>query len=193
MNQRYKVRYDSSENKIFIQLNSGDNCTKKVQVFSTEREFPFLWAGAAAFSMDYEVWISPAEPEKWNRKDFTVRILNETSIEQETLVEISDKKTRVLFVTPHLSTGGCPQYLLKKIEVHGGVLDSYVVEHDFLSPTYVVQRNAIISLVGEDHFYSLGEDKASILNIIESVKPEVIHFEELPESFMTHQVIDSIY
>ena len=193
MNQNYTIRYDSPDNKIYVRLISGENCTKKVQIFSAEREFPFLYAGEATFSTDYEVWISPAFPEKWNSEDFVVRILNETSIESETLIEASPKKTRVVFVTPHLSTGGCPQYLLKKIETFGEVLEIHVIEHDFLSPVYVVQRNAIISIVGNDRFHSLGEDKTEILGILERIDPDIVHFEEIPESFVSNNIIDSIY
>jgi hypothetical protein len=100
---------------------------------------------------------------------------------------------KVLFITPHLSTGGCPQYLLKKIEMLKDTMDIYVVEHSYLGPAYVVQRNAIISLLPSNNFFSLNEDKSDILSIIEYVSPDIIHFEELSESMFSFEILNKIY
>ena len=37
---------------------------------------------------------------------------------------------KILYVTPHLSTGGAPQYLLKKIELLNDQYDIYVAEYN---------------------------------------------------------------
>lgn len=196
VNQKYRVTYNIEENRIFIRLTSGEKVKKKIQVYSIAKEFPFLYAGSVELSSEYDVWVAPAVGNTipdWRTCGFTIRILNETSIEDEITIEISNGKTRVLFVSPHLSTGGCPQYLLKKIQTYRDELDIYVVEHGFLSSAYVVQRNKIIDIIGENKFFSLGEDKSEICSIIDTVRPDIIHFEEIPETFMPHEIIDKIY
>jgi hypothetical protein len=196
MTNKYKIWFSLEEGKIYINRNEPGTEERTVQIFSSKKEFPFLYASKLNLSSDYDVWVAPGSKEEvpsW-KEGFGVRILDSHKIEQETLfsTEPESDKTRVLFITPHLSTGGCPQYLVKKLETYKDVLDAYVVEHDFLSSTYVVQRNRVIDLVGEK-FFSLGDKKEEILEIIEKVKPEIIHFEEIPESYMSMEIIDKIY
>lgn len=99
---------------------------------------------------------------------------------------------RVLFIAPHLSTGGMPQYLLRKIEnliTHG--ISMMVVEYSDISGTaFVVQKNKIKSLVPIRTLYG---DKDELLAIIEEFEPTVIHFEEIPEYFMDHKLASNIY
>ena len=64
----------------------------------------------------------------------------------------------MLFISPHLSTGGAPQFTLSKIEILKDSYDILCVEKDFIAPEYVVQRNKISEILG-DKFISLGEDK----------------------------------
>lgn len=103
------------------------------------------------------------------------------------------KPTRVLFIAPHLSTGGCPQYLLKKLEVYKEDIEAYVVEVSFLGYAYVVQRNAILNLLPDGNFFSLGEDKSEILSIIDSIDPDIVHFEELSENMLNYEILSKIY
>lgn len=99
----------------------------------------------------------------------------------------------ILVVTPHLSTGGLPQYLLKKLETFQNTYKFTVVEwSDITGGVYVVQRNKIRSLVGEN-FYTLYEDKHRIFEIIEQTKPDVIHFEEIPQDFIPHDILSNLY
>jgi glycosyltransferase involved in cell wall biosynthesis len=97
---------------------------------------------------------------------------------------------KVLYITPHLSTGGQPQYLLKKIQLLKDVYNIYVVEYTLLSPRYIVQREQIIDLVG---FYSPGDKKETILDYIEQIQPDIIHMEEIPELFMDDKITKKIY
>lgn len=100
---------------------------------------------------------------------------------------------KILYITPHLSTGGLPQYLLKKIEYFHQFNKIYVVEwQNITGGVFVVQRNKIIDLV-KDNFYSLDENKEKIIEIINSIKPDVVHFEELPEFFISNDILDRIY
>lgn len=103
------------------------------------------------------------------------------------------KLPRVLFITPHLSTGGCPQYLLKKIQQYKTEMDIFVVEFTFLSDVYTVQRDAILSIIPPDHFYSLGSTKSALLYIIDEINPDIIHFEELSESMAEFSLLRKIY
>lgn len=196
MSNKYKISYSLEENRIYINRNEKGTEEKTVQVFSSKKEFPFLYVAKLNLSSEYSIWIAPGEVDRvpsW-KEGFGVRILNGHIIEQESIISTEDDdRTRVLFITPHLSTGGCPQYLVKKIETYKKEIDAYVIEHDFLSPAYVVQRNRIIELVGEDKFFSLGDDKNKILEIIKSVNPEIVHFEEMPESYVPMELIDKIY
>ncbi len=79
------------------------------------------------------------------------------------------EKQRILFITPHLSTGGAPQVTLNKIELLKDEYNILCVEYSFIAWSFVVQRNKIINLLG-DNFISLPEDKTQILNASASVR-----------------------
>ena len=98
---------------------------------------------------------------------------------------------KLLYITPHLSTGGAPQYLLKKIEFLSSVYDIYVIEYSDHGH-YRVQKNKIIKLLGDKH-KTLYEDKNEILKHIESWNPDFIHFVEMPEFFMHDYISNIIY
>ena len=54
------------------------------------------------------------------------------------------EKLRLLFITPHLSTGGMPQFVLKRIQElqkYKNEIEIFLVEYSQFSDTYVVQRN----------------------------------------------------
>jgi hypothetical protein len=100
---------------------------------------------------------------------------------------------KLLLITPHLSTGGCPQVVLKKIEL---LKDEYIIkciEWQCLAWIYVVQRNKIIDLLG-NNFHSLGDDKESeLFDIIEDFQPDFISMEEFPEFFMPDETTKRLY
>ena len=53
---------------------------------------------------------------------------------------------KLLYVTPHLSTGGAPQYLLRKLELLLNDYDIHVIEfQDF--GIFRVQKDQIIDLL----------------------------------------------
>jgi len=100
---------------------------------------------------------------------------------------------KILFVAPHLSTGGMPQYLFKQIESLRDEYEVHVVEWaDITGGLYVVQRNRIKEAV-EERFRSLGERKEDLLEIIDEVKPLAIHFHEIPETFIGKEMLNAIY
>jgi autotransporter strand-loop-strand O-heptosyltransferase len=100
----------------------------------------------------------------------------------------------LLVITPHLSTGGCPQYLLEYLKYNGFQYTNIkVIEFSNFSNEYVVQKNKIKSLIGSKNVICLGDfwvsdeqfknDKLKLLDIISSYKPDVIWFNEFPECF----------
>lgn len=101
---------------------------------------------------------------------------------------------KLLYIAPHLSTGGLPQYLTKKIELLKNEFDIYLVEWvDCTGGKLVVQRNKIKNLLPVSKFYTLYENKTQLFSIINKIQPDIIHLEEIPEMFMDDKVADFIY
>lgn len=101
---------------------------------------------------------------------------------------------KLLIITPHLSTGGAPQVTVNKIELLQNDFDIKVIEWDLIAWSFVVQRNRIIKLVGNQNFYSLGENKLEQLSIIvEQFQPDTISMEEFPEMFMNEECTKYLY
>ncbi len=99
---------------------------------------------------------------------------------------------KVLFVVPHLSTGGMPQYTLSLIKKIMNDVDVYCVEYSMIAPAYIVQRNQIQQLLG-NKFYSISLDKKELMDIINDVNPDIVHLQELPESFIPNDVANRLY
>ena len=100
---------------------------------------------------------------------------------------------KILFIVPHLSTGGLPQVTTNKIQL---LRDDYVikcVEYGCYSWDFVVQKNRIKNLIGEDNLITLWDDKKELLKVIENFKPDIISMEEFPEFFMDNEITKEIY
>ena len=101
-------------------------------------------------------------------------------------------KKKIVYFAPHLSTGGMPQFVLKRVEAMLSIdeFDVYVVEFNKFSSEYVVQRNQIIQLL-DDNFKEIGHlgalsphdrhEKAK--SILLDINPDIVHIDECPESF----------
>jgi len=101
---------------------------------------------------------------------------------------------KLLIITPHLSTGGAPQVTVNKIELIKNDFEIKVIEHSFLAWAFVVQRNKIIELVGNNNFISLGSDKHSeLVNFVEAFQPDIISMEEFPEMFLEEESSRYLY
>lgn len=100
-------------------------------------------------------------------------------------------KPRILFLAPHLSTGGMPQFLLKRIETLKHVYDIYVVEYRCVSDIYTVQRDKISNIVGV-YFETLGKNKLQLLNIIQENKIDIVHLENEAEGF-DYDLMNALY
>ena len=92
---------------------------------------------------------------------------------------------RVLFLAPHCSTGGMPQYLLACVrELTAIGIAVEVVEWNNLSMDFVVQRDQIKRLCKLHSFDKREVDKVGALkNIIRAFDPDVVHLQEFAESW----------
>lgn len=100
---------------------------------------------------------------------------------------------KILYIAPHLSTGGGPQYLLKKIQLLNNQHELYCVEYSNITGgRLIVQRSQILELLG-NRLITLGDDKFELLKHIEKISPDVIHFEEMPEFFCDVNLAKNIY
>lgn len=118
------------------------------------------------------------------------------------------KNKKVLVLTPHLSTGGSPQYLLDFLKTFkDGFSDLLVVEHSNFSDEFVIQKNKLKELIGKDNLITLGyhgekesvyvEKRKKLIDIINEFKPEIIWMNEFPECYdyklPPDEVMDFIY
>lgn len=102
-------------------------------------------------------------------------------------------KQKLLFIAPHLSTGGMPQYLYKQITAVLEDFDVYCIEWDNVTGgVLVVQRNRILEVLG-DKLITLGEDKTKLFSHINTIKPDLIHLQEIPEMFMGYEIAEKLY
>jgi hypothetical protein len=99
---------------------------------------------------------------------------------------------KLLYVASHLSTGGMPQYILKQIQTFKNDFDIEVVEYnDHSGDAFVVQKNQIKELVT---LHTLYEDKENnFLKVIKKISPDIIHFTEIPEHFISHNILDKLF
>ena len=100
-------------------------------------------------------------------------------------------RKKLLYVAPHLSTGGQPQYLLRQVEHFHKEFQIEVVEiNNSGGDVFAVQKNKIKALVP---VHTLGDDKSKIIDVIETFKPDIIHFEEIPQFDLAPYILDAIF
>ena len=100
---------------------------------------------------------------------------------------------KLLFIVPHLSTGGMPQFVLKQIEILKEEYDISLIEwQNVTGGVFVVQRHAIEVILGKN-FYSLSENKTELISIISDIEPDIVHFHEIPETFVGPGILNSLY
>ena len=101
-------------------------------------------------------------------------------------------KKRLIYLAPHFSTGGMPQFVLTRLLAlkEQEEYEIHLVEYTQYSNTYTVQRDQIIDLLG-DRFHTIGyldsKDVTTrsndLTNLITELKPDIIHIDECPEAF----------
>ena len=105
---------------------------------------------------------------------------------------------KLLIVSPHLSTGGSCQYLLKYIETFSkDYSEITVVEFTNFALDFDVQRNKIRDFVGSENLITLGDygewdikgeeyfinKRLKLLNIVEEFNPDIVWMNEFPECY----------
>lgn len=100
---------------------------------------------------------------------------------------------KIIYIAPHLSTGGMPQYLLKQIQTFKDEFEIYCFEWlDIGGTEFVVQKDKIKKILG-DRLISLNGDGFHMINKISEIKPDFIHFQEIPETFITSEILHLVY
>jgi len=96
---------------------------------------------------------------------------------------------KILFLAPHLSTGGMPSVLLKRIQaLEGFDVEIIVVEYSNHSDEYVVQKNEIKKLVHK--IYTLVDNKMELMDIIKRHNIHLVHIEEMVEDSVNNFPVD---
>ena len=100
---------------------------------------------------------------------------------------------KVLFLAPHLSTGGMPSYLLKRIESllqYNPDIKIFVVEFCEYSTSYTVQRDIIKQIIPEERFWTINtlsnhtvENSMKVIDIIKNNSIDIVHVDEMIEGF----------
>lgn len=100
----------------------------------------------------------------------------------------------LLIITPHMSTGGCPQIVLKKVQLLRNYYNIKVVEYNCIAWTFVVQRNEVSNILGKDFITLWDSNKEyDLFNVIDNFSPDYIMIEELSETFMSNKVMERLY
>ena len=118
-----------------------------------------------------------------NKMDLMITKIQEEFLQIDTVK--MKGKLKVLFLAPHLSTGGMPGFLHKRIESlleHKDELELFVVEYLNLSDIYVVQKNRIKELIPPDHYFTLEENKFELIDILRNNKIDIVHIDDLIET-----------
>lgn len=130
-----------------------------------------------------------------NKNDIKVFHGEKRQSEIDKMFEIIDnsKNIKLLFLAPHLSTGGMPSYLLKRIESLISFfpdVEIYVAEFCQYSTLYTVQRNRIKQLVPEERFWTINtlgnhnvENSMKVIDIIKNNMIDIVHIDEMVEGF----------
>ena len=89
-------------------------------------------------------------------------------------------KTKLLFLAPHVSTGGMPSFLLKRIQLLNDLFDIYVVEYACLSDTYIVQRKQIQEIV-KDKSSQQSSNTSTTTTSTKSKNKHVVNMKEITQ------------
>lgn len=100
---------------------------------------------------------------------------------------------KLLLIVPHLSTGGLPQVAVKRIEMLKEDYHIKVVEWSCIAWNFIVQKERIKNLIGDENLITLQENKEEIFHVIDNFSPDVIFMEEFPEFFIADDITERIY
>lgn len=144
---------------------------------------------------------SSLKDDNWTDKQIQYTTNSLIDAEDKRILKQVSNLKKILYIVPHLSTGGMPKYLERCIELLNDKFDIYLIEYSFYSPDYIVQRSKILSLIDSNKFWSFDMDwsdltnniKEDVLKIIDLINPDIIHLHEIPELFLHYNCADKIY
>jgi len=105
------------------------------------------------------------------------------------------KKIKLLYLMPHCSTGGMPQFVLKRIQTlldYTDTFEIFVYEYNYYGEWFVVQRNQIKNILG-DNFISIQENKMPLMEIIRTEEIDIVHLDEMPELMGNDRLFKDLY
>ena len=105
------------------------------------------------------------------------------------------KKIKLLYLMPHCSTGGMPQFVLKRIQTlldYTDAFEIFVIEYHDYGKHFPVQRNQLIELLG-NNFISLQENKMRVMEIIRTEEIDIVHLDEMPELMDNDRLFKDLY
>lgn len=85
---------------------------------------------------------------------------------------------KLLYICPHLSTGGMPQYVLKQSQEFEKSMIIKVVEVNNYSNEFTVQRKQFKNVI------QLNSDESLLEKIVSDFNPDICYFQEIPETFL---------
>jgi len=100
---------------------------------------------------------------------------------------------KILFITPHLSTGGLPQVLVNKIELLKDEYEIKCIEYSWHGDTFVIQKNRIKNLIGPENLFLLGDNKHQLFDFIEMYQPDIVCLEEFCEHFISEEINEKLF
>ena len=98
---------------------------------------------------------------------------------------------KIVYITPHLSTGGMPEYLRKKVELLHKDNEIWVFEMVY-EKQYTTIREKIEGMIGS-RLVSLNQNYKKLFTQLQKISPDIIHFEETSDHFLPHSLLDKIY
>ncbi len=119
-----------------------------------------------------------------------------------TFSALKKKNKKIVFLAPHLSTGGSPAYLLWLIreKIKQGY-EAFVIEYCYYG-NYIVHRNKIIDLIGKNNFFNFAALNDSdevftdrtdfLIQKIRDINPSEIHLNEIGENFSLKQLTEKL-
>lgn len=106
---------------------------------------------------------------------------------------VKESALKIFFIVPYLSTGGMPEYLKNKIEKIGDSAEIWVFEKSF-EREYNTVRKRIEKLIGNERIITWSSKPEDLLiGAIRDIQPDVLHFEEPCESFLSQHLLDQIF
>ena len=97
---------------------------------------------------------------------------------------------KLLYLMPHCSTGGMPQYTLKQALSFKDIFDISIIEVNYYGDMFVVQRNQFKQ---NFNFRSLYGKEERLKQDILDINPDIIHIQEVPETFLNKDSLEFLY